>query len=413
MNKYFQDQEFEQILNKELNRQTNEISLIASENYVSDAVLAATGSIFTNKYAEGYPGKRYYGGCQFIDEIENLAIERCKQLFDADHVNVQPHSGSQANMAVFLATLEAGDSILGMGLSDGGHLTHGHFVNFSGKIYNAISYGVDSHGFLDYNKIEALALEYKPKLIIAGASAYSRIINFEKFRSIADRIGAYLMADVAHIAGLIVAKLHPSPVPYADFVTSTTHKTLRGPRGGIILCKKEWADKIDKAVMPGIQGGPLMHIIAAKAIAFKEALKPEFKTYQEQVIKNAKIMASVFTENSFKVVTGGTDNHLFLIDLNNKGITGKECEQLLEKAGIYLNRNTVPNDKQKPWIGSGIRIGTPAITTKGFKENEARELAKIMIDIIDLRTVLAEHKDAVAALGVNLGAVGKAKQAII
>ena len=413
MNKYFQDQEFEQILNKELNRQTNEISPIASENYVSDTVLAATGSIFTNKYAEGYPGKRYYGGCQFIDEIENLAIERCKQLFDADHVNVQPHSGSQANMAVFLATLEAGDSILGMGLSDGGHLTHGHFVNFSGKIYNAISYGVDSHGFLDYNKIEALALEYKPKLIIAGASAYSRIIDFEKFRSIADRIGAYLMADVAHIAGLIVAKLHPSPVPYADFVTSTTHKTLRGPRGGIILCKKEWADKIDKAVMPGIQGGPLMHIIAAKAIAFKEALKPEFKTYQEQVIKNAKIMASVFTENSFKVVTGGTDNHLFLIDLNNKGITGKECEQLLEKAGIYLNRNTVPNDKQKPWIGSGIRIGTPAITTKGFKENEARELAKIMIDIIDLRTVLAEHKDAVAALGVNLGAVGKAKQAII
>lgn len=392
------DAEFEQILNKELARQVNEISLIASENYVSDAVLAATGSIFTNKYAEGYPGKRYYGGCQFMDEIENLAIERAKQIFNAEHVNVQPHSGSQANMAVFMSILKPGDTILGMNLSEGGHLTHGHPVNFSGSIYNALTYGVDEDGLLDYQQVEELALEHKPKIIIAGASAYSRTIDFEKFRNIADKAGAFFMADIAHIAGLIATGLHPSPIPYADFVTSTTHKTLRGPRGGIIMCKKEHADKVDKSVMPGIQGGPLMHIIAAKAVAFKEALKPEFKIYQEQVVKNSKIMAGTFKEKNFKIVSQTTDNHMFLLDLSNKNITGKECEMLLESAGIYVNRNTVPNDQQKPWIGSGIRVGTPAITTKGFKENEARELAKIMAEIIELKKVKEEHKNGVAAL---------------
>lgn len=392
------DPEFAQILKKELNRQVNEISLIASENYVSDAVLEATGSIFTNKYAEGYPGKRYYGGCQFMDEVENLAIERVKQLFGAEHVNVQPHSGSQANMAVFMAMLKPGDTILGMGLSNGGHLTHGHPVNFSGMIYNAISYGVDENGLLDYDQIEELALEHKPKIIIAGASAYSRVIDFERFQKIADKSGAYFMADVAHIAGLISTGLHPNPVPFADFVTSTTHKTLRGPRGGLIMCKEKYADKIDKSVMPGIQGGPLMHIIAAKAVAFKEALKPEFKTYQEQVIKNSKLMANTFKENGFRIVSQTTDNHMFLLDLTNKEINGKDCEKLLEKAGIYANRNTVPNDQQKPWIGSGIRIGTPAITTKGFKENEVRELAQIMVEIIELKEVTQDHIDRVRTL---------------
>jgi glycine hydroxymethyltransferase len=399
MNKKFpQDLEFELILSKELARQVNEVSLIASENYVSDAVLAAAGSIFTNKYAEGYPGKRYYGGCQYMDEIENLAIKRVKELFGAEHVNVQPHSGSQANMAVFMSILKPGDTILGMNLAEGGHLTHGHPVNFSGSIYNAIAYGVDENGLIDYDKVEELALEHKPKIIIAGASAYSRVIDFERFQKIADKSGAYFMADMAHIAGLVATGLHPNPVPYADFVTSTTHKTLRGPRGGIIMCKQKYADKIDKSVMPGIQGGPLMHIISAKAVAFKEALKPEFKTYQEQVVKNSKLMANTFKENGFKIISQTTDNHMFLVDLSNKDLNGKECEKLLEKAGVYVNRNTIPNDQQKPWIGSGIRVGTPAITTKGFKENEVRELTQIMVEIIETKEVKQDHIDRVKTL---------------
>lgn len=374
------DPEIKRVINNELHRQENEINLIASENYADKAILEAAGSVLTNKYAEGYPGKRYYGGCQFVDQAEILAIERCKKLFGAEHANVQPHAGSQANMAVYFSCLNAGDTIMGMGLSEGGHLTHGHPVNFSGKFYNVVPYGVNRETEeLDYNEIELLAQKHKPKLIIAGASAYSRTIDFNKFAQIAKSVGAYLLTDIAHIAGLVAAKLHPSPIGHADFVSSTTHKTLRGPRGGLVMCKQEYAQQLDKAVMPGIQGGPFMHIIAAKAVAFNLALQQEFIEYQKQVLKNAKTMVDTFKELGYRIISGGTDNHLFLVDLRSKNITGKEAEQILEKVGIYLNRNTIPFDPEKPWVTSGIRIGTPAITTRGMKENEAKQIA-ILID---------------------------------
>lgn len=377
-----QDNEIWQYICEEKQRQFEHIELIASENYVSRAVLEAAGSILTNKYAEGYPGKRYYGGCKYIDKIETLAIERLKQLFGCEHANVQPHSGANANLAVYSALLQPGDTILGLNLSEGGHLTHGSKANFSGKIYNGVCYGVDENGLLDYKQIRKLAKTHKPKLIMAGASAYSRKINFKKFRKIADEVGAYLVVDMAHIAGLVAAGLHPSPVPYADVVTSTTHKTLRGPRGGIILCKQELAKKIDSAVFPGTQGGPLEHIICAKAVAFGEALKPSFKRYQKQIIKNAKALSNRLLENGIKLVSGGTDNHLMLIDLSNLDITGKDLEQMLEQANISTNKNTVPNEKRSPFITSGLRIGTPAVTTRGMKEKEMIVIADIITDII-------------------------------
>jgi len=374
------DTEIFNLINKEQIRQETEINLIASENYADKSVLEVTGSILTNKYAEGYPGKRYYGGCQFVDEIELLAIERCKNLFGVEHANVQPHSGSQANMAVYFAAIQPGDTIMGMRLSEGGHLTHGHSVSFSGKLYKSISYGVNKETEqLDYEAIQKLADEHKPKIIVAGASAYSRIIDFAKFAEIAKSVGAYLMTDIAHIAGLIAANLHPSPVPYADFITSTTHKTLRGPRGGLIMCKKEFAAAIDKAIMPGIQGGPFMNVIGAKAVAFKLAAQPDFIQYQKQVIKNAQAMAAMFTSLGYRIVSGGTDNHLFIVDLRNKNITGKAAEDLLSKAGIYVNRNTIPYDPEKPHITSGIRIGTPAMTTRGLKETHA----ELIVQLID------------------------------
>lgn len=367
------------LINLEKERQKNSIDLIASENYVNNPILEATGSILTNKYAEGYPGKRYYGGCKFVDEVELIAIERCKKLFNVEHANVQPHSGSQANMAVYFSLLKPGDTIMGMSLSQGGHLTHGHNVSFSGKIYKSVSYSLDKDTEqLDYAKIEELAFEHKPKLIIAGASAYSRTIDFEKFSQIAKKVGAYFMTDIAHIAGLIAAKLHPSPSNCADFITSTTHKTLRGPRGGLIMCKNEFAQTLDKSVMPGIQGGPFMHIIAAKAVCFEQALQKEFIEYQSQIIKNAKIMAKTFADLGYRIVSGGTDNHLFVLDLRSKNITGKEAEEILEKVGIYLNRNMIPYDPQKPAITSGIRIGTPAITTRGMQEKHAELIANLI-----------------------------------
>ena len=373
-------------LSKELLRQENELNLIASENYAPIAVLEATSSILTNKYAEGYPGTRYYGGCQIADNVENLARERCKMLFGVDHVNVQAHSGSQANMAAYFAVLNPGDTIMGMSLSEGGHLTHGHPVNFSGKFYNVVRYGVNKETeTVDFNQIEELANQHKPKLIVVGASAYPRTLDFEKFSKIAKSIGAYLMTDIAHIAGLIAAGLHPSPKDCADIITSTTHKTLRGPRGGLIMCKKDLAEKIDKAVMPGIQGGPFMHIIAAKAVAFKLALQPEFKDYQLQILKNAKKMASVLADLGYKIVSGGTDTHLFLVDLRSKNLTGIEVESILSKVGIYVNRNTVPYDTQKPWITSGIRIGTPAITTRGLKEEDCEIIAQWIDEAIKNR----------------------------
>jgi len=371
------DPEISTELSKELLRQENELNLIASENYASPAVLEATSSILTNKYAEGYPGTRYYGGCQIADNVENLARERCKMLFGVDHANVQSHSGSQANMAAYFAVLDPGDTIMGMNLSEGGHLTHGHPVNFSGKFYNVVRYGVNKETeTVDFNQIEELANQHKPKLIVVGASAYPRTLDFKKFSEIAKSVGAYLMTDIAHIAGLIAAGLHPSSKDYADIITSTTHKTLRGPRGGLIMCKKELAEKIDKAVMPGIQGGPFMHIIAAKAVAFKLALKPEFKDYQLQVLKNAKKMASSLSNLGYRIVSGGTDTHLFLVDLRSKNLAGIEVESILAKVGIYVNRNTVPYDTQKPWITSGIRIGTPAITTRGLKEEDCEIIAQ-------------------------------------
>ena len=366
-------------------RQEDHIELIASENYVSPPVLEAQGSVLTNKYAEGYAHKRYYGGCEYVDVAEDLACERLRQLFGAEYVNVQPHSGSQANAAVLMALLKAGDTILGMSLSHGGHLTHGSKVNFSGQLYNAVSYGVDSNGYINYDEVASLAKEHKPKLIIAGFSAYSRQIDWSIFRKIADSVDAYLLVDMAHVAGLVAVGLYPSPVPYADVCTSTTHKTLRGPRGGIILAKEntEVTKKINSEVFPGIQGGPLMHVIAAKAVAFKEALDPSFKQYQQQVINNARTMAEVLVKRSYSVVSGGTDNHLVLVSFLNKEITGKDAEAALGQANITVNKNSVPNDTRSPFITSGLRMGTPAITTRGFKEQETTELTNWICDILD------------------------------
>ena len=372
------DSEIFEIVQQELNRQQTHLELIASENIVSKAVMEAQGSALTNKYAEGLPGKRYYGGCQFVDKAESLAIERAKQLFGADHANVQPHSGAQANFAVFLAMLTPNDTVLGMSLDQGGHLTHGSPVNVSGKWFNIVSYGVDTAGWLDYANLKEQAHKHKPKLIIAGASAYPRQIDFAKFREIADEIGAYLLVDMAHIAGLVAAGEHPSPVPYADFVTTTTHKTLRGPRGGLILCKQEYAKAIDSAVFPGSQGGPLMHVIAAKAVALKEALQDDFKTYQKQIVQNAQALAESLINNGVQLVSGGTDNHLMMINLVPFGLSGKEAESILDKVGITANKNAIPNDPQKPWITSGIRLGTPACTTRGFKQAEFEKLGQVI-----------------------------------
>ena len=378
------DHEIYESIGRELERQRSRIELIASENFVSPAVLEAAGSILTNKYAEGYPGKRYYGGCEFVDEVENLARERLKELFGAEHANVQPHSGSNANLGVYFTVLDPGDVVLGMNLSHGGHLTHGSHVNLSGKYFRFLSYGVDKEsGRIDYDSMEKLAMESSPKLIVAGASAYPRIIDFERVKYIADKAGAIFMVDMAHIAGLVAAGLHPSPIPYADFVTTTTHKTLRGPRGGAILCRAEFAKAVDKAIFPGIQGGPLMHVIAAKAVCFKEALSEEFKAYQHKVVKNASALASGLTENGFKLISGGTDNHLVLVDLRNKGITGKAAEALLDEIGITTNKNTVPYDTQSPTITSGLRIGTPAVTTSGFDEEDMKAIAGIISMILE------------------------------
>ena len=370
---------------EEEKRQEEGIELIASENFVSKAVMEAAGSVFTNKYAEGYPEKRYYGGCANADTVEQLAIDRLKKIFGAKFANVQPHSGSQANMGVYVSLLEAGDKILGMGLSSGGHLRHGYKINFSGKNYVGIEYGLNPETeMLDYDEIRRLAIQEKPQIIVAGASAYSRVIDFKKFREIADEVGAYLMVDMAHIAGLVAAGEHPNPMEYADIVTSTTHKTMRGPRGGIILTNnEEIAKKIDKAIFPGIQGGPLMHIIAAKAVAFKEALSPEFKEYQKQVVKNAKAMADALVKGGLRIVSGGTDNHLMLVDLRPKGVTGKMAEEGLEKAGITCNKNSIPNDPEKPFITSGVRLGTPAITARGMKEDEAVQIAEMIIKVLE------------------------------
>jgi len=363
----------------EVERQRNKIELIASENFVSKAVLEAMGTPLTNKYAEGYPGKRYYGGCEYVDVVERLAIERAKELFGAEHANVQPHSGAQANMAVFFAVLNPGDTFMGMDLSHGGHLSHGMAINMSGRYYNVVPYGVRKDtGRIDYDEVRELALKHRPKMIIAGASAYSREIDFKAFREICDEVGAYLMVDMAHIAGLVAAGCHQSPVPYADFVTTTTHKTLRGPRGGMILCKEKYAKDIDRAVFPGIQGGPLMHVIAAKAVALKEALQPEFKEYQMQIVKNAKAMAEALMEHGFEIVSGGTDNHLMLVDLTNKNITGKDAQHLLDEVYITVNKNGIPFDTRSPFVTSGIRIGTPAVTSRGMKENEMRVIADLI-----------------------------------
>ncbi|SFG22951.1 serine hydroxymethyltransferase [Sporolactobacillus nakayamae] len=373
------DPEVFEAIEKELGRQRNKIELIASENFVSTAVLEAAGSVLTNKYAEGYPGHRYYGGCEYVDIVEDLARDRALKLFGGDHVNVQPHSGAQANMAVYETILKPGDTVLGMKLAHGGHLTHGSPVNFSGQLYNFVDYGVTKDTqTIDYDEVAKQAQEHKPKLIVAGASAYPRIIDFKKFREIADSVGAYLMVDMAHIAGLVAAGLHPSPVPYADFVTTTTHKTLRGPRGGMIICKEEFAKKLDKSIFPGIQGGPLMHIIAAKAVALGEALKPEFKDYAAQIIANAKAFASTLQEQGINLVSGGTDNHLVLADMRNLGITGKKAEAVLDAIGITTNKNAIPFDPEKPFVTSGVRMGTPAVTTRGFKEVDMNETASII-----------------------------------
>lgn len=367
----------------ELNRQREEIELIASENIVSEAVMEAMGSVFTNKYAEGYPGKRYYAGCEFADVVEDLARDRYCKLFGADHANVQPHSGANANIAVYSAFLVPGDKVLGMNLSEGGHLTHGSPVNISGKQYNFIAYGVNPETeTIDYDELEKIAKEEKPKMIVAGASAYAREIDFKRISEIAKEVGAYLMVDMAHIAGLVATGFHQSPIPYADFVTTTTHKTLRGPRGGVIFCKAEYAKQIDSAVFPGLQGGPLVHVIAGKAVSALEALQPEYKTYIEQVVKNAKAMGEVLKEGGIRLVSGGTDNHLLLLDVRNLGITGKEAEARLKNVHITTNKNTVPQDPEKPWVTSGIRIGTPAITTRGMKEDDVREVAKLMVDAL-------------------------------
>ena len=378
------DPEVYEGLEKELNRQRNNIELIASENFVSENVMLAAGSVLTNKYAEGYPEHRYYGGCQCVDIVETLAIERAKKLFGADHANVQPHSGANANFAVYFAVLQPGDTIMGMSLAHGGHLTHGSPVTVSGKYFNSVGYGVaEDTCTIDYDDLEAKVLEVKPKILVCGASAYPRVFDFKRIREICDKVGAYMMVDIAHIAGLVATGLHPSPVPYADFVTTTTHKTLRGPRGGMILCKEQYAKLIDKAVFPGTQGGPLMHIIAAKAVAFGEALKPEFKQYQEQILKNAKAMSERFIELGVKLVSGGTDNHLMLLDLSDKDITGKDLEKMLDEVNITVNKNAIPFDKQKPFVTSGIRLGTPSITSRGFKEEDCVKVAELITEIIN------------------------------
>ena len=381
------DTEIQEAINKELSRQRDKLEMIASENIVSKAVMQAQGSVLTNKYAEGYPGKRYYGGCEYVDVVEQLAIDRAKKLFGAEYANVQPHSGAQANTAVYFALLQPGDTILGMNLTDGGHLTHGSPVNISGKYFKIIPYGVDKETErIDYDELERLAKEHQPKLIVGGASAYSRIIDFERMAQIAKSVGAYFMVDMAHIAGLVAAGLHPSPVPYSDVVTTTTHKTLRGPRGGLILCRDaEFGKQFNKAIFPGIQGGPLMHVIAAKAVAFKEALSDEFKVYQQQVLDNAKALADELAKKGFRIVSGGTDNHLMLVDLRSKNITGKEAQFLLDEIGITANRNTIPFEPLSPFVTSGIRLGTPALTTRGLKEDDIREVADIIADVIENR----------------------------
>ncbi len=389
-------------IEKELGRQQNKIELIASENFTSKAVMAACGSVLTNKYAEGYPGKRYYGGCEHVDVAEQIAIDRAKELFGAEHANVQPHSGAQANTAVYIALLKVGDTVLGLDLSHGGHLTHGHPLNISGLYYNFIAYGVSKEEeTIDYDKLEALAIEHKPKMIVGGASAYPRIIDFKRMREIADKVGALLFIDMAHIAGLVATGLHPSPVPYADVVTTTTHKTLRGPRGGLILCKEKYTKDINRAVFPGTQGGPLMHIIAGKAVSFKEALEPSFKDYQEQVIKNAAKMAEVLAARGFRIVSGGTDNHLLLVDVKAKGITGKVAEKALDEVGITVNKNTIPFETESPFVTSGIRLGTPAVTTRGMKEADMVKVANLIADVlenIENEEVLEGVADKVVAL---------------
>ncbi len=376
------DPEIYESINREFNRQQTRLELIASENFTSLAVLEAQGSVLTNKYAEGLPKKRYYGGCEFVDEVELLAIERAKKLFQAEHVNVQPHSGAQANFAVYLAVLKPGDSILGMSLDQGGHLTHGSSVNVSGKWFKAALYGVNENGYIDYDELEKITKIQNPKLIIAGASAYSRTIHFDKFKKIADSVGAMLMVDMAHIAGLIAADLHPSPFPYADFVTTTTHKTLRGPRGGMVFCKEKHAKQIDSAIFPGSQGGPLMHVIAGKAVALKEALEPSFRDYQKQVVENAKMLAKTILDSGLDIVSGGTDNHLLLVDLRKVNLTGKEAETLLDSTGITCNKNTIPKDPQSPFVTSGIRLGTPAVTTRGMKTNEMKKIGDTIVDVL-------------------------------
>jgi glycine hydroxymethyltransferase len=377
------DREVYDAIKGEEERELSKIVLIASENYVSRAVLEAQGSVFTNKYAEGYPNRRYYGGCEFADVVENLAVERAKKLFGCEHVNVQPHSGSSANMAVYFSVLQPGDTILGMALPHGGHLTHGASVSFSGTLYKSFSYGVDKRTeLLDYDELDRLAVEHKPKMIVAGYSAYSRVLDFARFRKIADKVGAYLMADIAHIAGLVAAGEHPSPVPYADFVTTTTHKTLRGPRGGMIMCTEKFARAVDKVIFPGIQGGPLVHVIAAKAVAFKEALLPEFKDYQRQVVKNARALAKRLTEDGFRIVSGGTDNHLMLVDLSPKNITGRDAETALDAAGITVNKNSIPYDQKPPVTTSGIRLGTPIVTTRGMREREMKIIGDLICDAL-------------------------------
>lgn len=381
------DPEIQKAIDQELSRQREKLEMIASENIVSTAVMQAQGSILTNKYAEGYPGKRYYGGCEYVDVVEQLAIDRAKKLFGAEYANVQPHSGAQANTAVYFALLQPGDTILGMNLTDGGHLTHGSPVNISGKYFKIIPYGVDKETErIDYDELERLAKEHQPKLIVGGASAYSRVIDFERMAQIAKSVGAYFMVDMAHIAGLVAAGLHPSPVPYADVVTTTTHKTLRGPRGGLILCRDaEFGKQFNKAIFPGIQGGPLMHVVAAKAVAFKEALSDEFKVYQQQVLDNAKALADELVKKGFRIVSGGTDNHLMLVDLRSKNITGKEAQFLLDEIGITANRNTIPFEPLSPFVTSGIRLGTPALTTRGLKEEDIRKVADIIADVIENR----------------------------
>ena len=399
------DTEIQEAINKELSRQREKLEMIASENIVSTAVMQAQGSILTNKYAEGYPGKRYYGGCEYVDVVEQLAIDRAKKLFGAEYANVQPHSGAQANTAVYFALLQPGDTILGMNLTDGGHLTHGSPVNISGKYFKIIPYGVDKETErIDYDELERLAKEHQPKLIVGGASAYSRVIDFERMAQIAKSVGAYFMVDMAHIAGLVAAGLHPSPVPYADVVTTTTHKTLRGPRGGLILCRDaEFGKQFNKAIFPGIQGGPLMHVVAAKAVAFKEALSDEFKVYQQQVLDNAKALADELVKKGFRIVSGGTDNHLMLVDLRSKNITGKEAQFLLDEIGITANRNTIPFEPLSPFVTSGIRLGTPALTTRGLKEEDIREVADIIADVIENR----EDSDVIEAAKAKVQAICK------